>query len=117
MANYVFRSISSRCLRGWLPAVALLSIQAAIPEGAAQSVVGPPAETLAGRVFGLAMRRRGSSGVGTRGSRPRPFENGSVGPLLAAADAMRAGRVEVIAWPDSAGGAGSLKIRGVSSES
>ena len=29
MANYVFRSISSRCLRGWLPAVALLSIQAA----------------------------------------------------------------------------------------
>lgn len=93
------------------------SLVRAIPEGAAQSVVGPPAETLAGRVFGLAMRRRGSSGVGTRGSRPRPFENGSVGPLLAAADAMRAGRVEVIAWPDSAGGAGSLKIRGVSSES
>jgi hypothetical protein len=31
--------------------------------------------------------------------------------MLAAADAIRAGEASVIAWPDSAGGAGSLEIR------
>ena len=93
----------------------LASVEAlarAIPGVPKQPVVGPPAESLAGRVFDLAMRRRRFSRAGAR---PCPsaagVERGSVGPMLAAADAIRAGEASVIAWPDSAGGAGSLEIR------
>ena len=80
-------------------------------------IIGPPAESLAGRVVDLAMRRRRLPETGSHRPSATRVERGSVGPLLAAADAMRAGRTEAIAWPDSAGGAGSLEIGGVSSPS
>ncbi|RPG16156.1 MAG: hypothetical protein CBB69_009245 [Phycisphaera sp. TMED9] len=96
------------------------SLAKVIPNVTAQAIMGPPAGSLAGRMFDLAIRRCGgpeSKSGRSSASKVSKVERGSVGPLLAVADAMGAGASTVIAWPDSAGGAGSLEVGGVSSPS